>query len=486
MGRGGGRAGRPQRVRALARRVRTRRRCAREAWTGSRCAARSASRSRARSARGRTRTRRWGRLSRDAVLAPAIEHAGAGFPAWDGLIRAVEATDASLGGEAVDRRLPERLAAARAPVAARRGRPAAGPGRDAAHPRRRGLRRLLRRRPRRADRTRPRGGRRRPRGRRPARSPQHLGHADRHDVPRRPRHDPPAQQQRRARPRDPQRPGAVRAAAGRPVHRPRLDRRRVAAPAGSRPPSSPTRTATRCSPTRRSATSRWSACSRAEHAAALAARIDPRARRPRAGPGPDARGRHDLAGRRGRRRQRGEPHPVQRRGFGSGVVDPGTGVHFQNRGASFSLDPAHPNVLEPRKRTAHTLLPGMLFRDGRAAAVDRGRVHGRRHPAPGPRPARVGAGGRRGRHRDGRRGAAGHRGAGRLARAAGPRRRPTDRSPTGSRTGCGRWATGLGEAGYDGSLGHEHAIELVDGGPAAGGSLAAATDPRSAGLPAVR
>jgi hypothetical protein len=41
-------------------------------------------------------------------------------------------------------------------------------------------------------------------------------------------------------------------------------------------------------------------------------------------------------------------------------------------------------------------------------------------------------------------------------------------------------------AAYDGALGHEHAIELVDGGPAGGGSLAAATDPRSAGLPAVR
>ena len=51
-------------------------------------------------------------------------------------------------------------------------------------------------------------------------------------------------------------------------------------------------------------------------------------------------------------------------GFGSGVLDAATGVHFQDRGASFSLDPAHPNVLEPRKRTAHTLLPGMLFRDG--------------------------------------------------------------------------------------------------------------------------
>jgi gamma-glutamyltranspeptidase/glutathione hydrolase len=39
---------------------------------------------------------------------------------------------------------------------------------------------------------------------------------------------------------------------------------------------------------------------------------------------------------------------------------------------------------------------------------------------------------------------------------------------------------------FDSKLGHEHAIELIDGGPGAGdGSVAAATDPRSAGLPAV-
>ena len=37
---------------------------------------------------------------------------------------------------------------------------------------------------------------------------------------------------------------------------------------------------------------------------------------------------------------------------------------------------------------------------------------------------------------------------------------------------------------FDGALGHCHAIELVDGGPPEGGSLAAATDPRSQGLPA--
>ena len=39
-------------------------------------------------------------------------------------------------------------------------------------------------------------------------------------------------------------------------------------------------------------------------------------------------------------------------------------------------------------------------------------------------------------------------------------------------------------AAFDSDVGHEHAIELVDGGPAEGGSLAATTDPRSEGLPA--
>lgn len=53
------------------------------------------------------------------------------------------------------------------------------------------------------------------------------------------------------------------------------------------------------------------------------------------------------------------------RGFGSGLVDPETGISYQNRGAQFSLDPAHVNVIAPGKRTAHTLTPGMLMRDGR-------------------------------------------------------------------------------------------------------------------------
>ena len=44
-------------------------------------------------------------------------------------------------------------------------------------------------------------------------------------------------------------------------------------------------------------------------------------------------------------------------------MDPETGILYQNRGSYFSLDPDHANVLAPGKRTLHTLLPGMLFRD---------------------------------------------------------------------------------------------------------------------------
>jgi gamma-glutamyltranspeptidase/glutathione hydrolase len=173
-------------------------------------------------------------------------------------------------------------------------------------------------------------------------------------------------------------------------------------------------------------------------------------------------------------------------GFGSGVVDPVTGIHYQNRGSYFSLDPRHANRLEPGKRTLHTLLPGMLFRDDRpnpwvvagsmggdaqpqihaqlvsalvdggvdiatAVAAPRWFVEPGEHFAPP------------------------------LAVRLEPRHEPA-------------LAEALRDVGhpvtlvepFDGHLGHEHAIELVDGGPAAvDGSLAAATDPRSAGLPAV-
>ena len=49
-----------------------------------------------------------------------------------------------------------------------------------------------------------------------------------------------------------------------------------------------------------------------------------------------------------------------------------------------------------------------------------------------------------------------------------------------------RSATGCNLPGTTARLGHGHAIELVDGGPAADGTLAAFADPRSMGLAAVR
>ena len=177
-------------------------------------------------------------------------------------------------------------------------------------------------------------------------------------------------------------------------------------------------------------------------------------------------------------------------GFGSGVLDPETGVHFHNRGSYFSLDAHHPNVLEPGKRPLHTLMPGMLFRPddrgqlrpwvvagsmggdaqpqihaqlvsglvdggldvGTAVSAPRWFVEPETHFAP-PIGVRVE-----------------------------PRFRP----------GVLEELEALGHPltrtdAFDSLLGHCHAIELVEGGPAVeGGSLAAATDPRSAGLPAVR
>ena len=47
--------------------------------------------------------------------------------------------------------------------------------------------------------------------------------------------------------------------------------------------------------------------------------------------------------------------------FGSGVVAPGTGVVLQNRGACFAVS----GHVEPGRRPYHTIIPGLLARDGR-------------------------------------------------------------------------------------------------------------------------
>ena len=51
--------------------------------------------------------------------------------------------------------------------------------------------------------------------------------------------------------------------------------------------------------------------------------------------------------------------------FGSGVVAGDTGIVLQSRGTGFSLDPNHPNRLEPGKRPFHTIIPAMVFKDGK-------------------------------------------------------------------------------------------------------------------------
>jgi gamma-glutamyltranspeptidase/glutathione hydrolase len=173
-------------------------------------------------------------------------------------------------------------------------------------------------------------------------------------------------------------------------------------------------------------------------------------------------------------------------GFGSGVVDPQTGIHYQNRGSYFSLDPRHPNVLAPGKRTLHTLMPGMLFRDDRPEPwIVAGSMGGDAQPQVHAQLVSSLIDG----------------GLDIRTAISIPRwfvEPGAHFSPPVEVRAEPRFATGVLEAlevmghpvsrrlPFDGGLGHEHAIELLAGGPgAADGSLAAATDPRSAGLPAV-
>ncbi len=53
------------------------------------------------------------------------------------------------------------------------------------------------------------------------------------------------------------------------------------------------------------------------------------------------------------------------RGFGSALVPDGLGFVFQDRGELFSLEEGHPNVYEQHKRPFHTIIPAFVTRDGK-------------------------------------------------------------------------------------------------------------------------
>lgn len=52
------------------------------------------------------------------------------------------------------------------------------------------------------------------------------------------------------------------------------------------------------------------------------------------------------------------------RGFGSGIVVPGTGISLQNRSSGFNTQMGHPNCIGPSKRPFHTIIPGFACMNG--------------------------------------------------------------------------------------------------------------------------
>jgi gamma-glutamyltranspeptidase/glutathione hydrolase len=51
--------------------------------------------------------------------------------------------------------------------------------------------------------------------------------------------------------------------------------------------------------------------------------------------------------------------------FGAGIVAGNTGIVLHNRGSLFTLKAGHPDQIAPGKRPMHTLVPAMVFKDGK-------------------------------------------------------------------------------------------------------------------------
>ena len=201
-------------------------------------------------------------------------------------------------------------------------------------------------------------------------------------------------------------------------------------------------------------------------------------------PAPRRRGRRPAAARSGSgswiRRATRSAYRIRYAGFGSGVVDPATGIAYQNRGSYFSLDPDHPNVLAAASAPCTPSFPGCSSGMGGRGSCSE---HGRRRPTRDLRPARPALvdGGSTWPRPSRRRAGPGSAGAFRPARCRSDRAALPARA---ARRPCLDGTPPRRPDPFDGALGHAHAIELVAGGPALGGTLAAATDPRSPGLAA--
>ena len=359
----------------------------------------------ARSARGATPTPgSVGCRGRDSSR-PAIELAARGFPAWDGFIAAVERSAA----------LVRRRARTGRGLVRRVYRPHGRPWRPGERVRLPALGATLDAARRRAAGTTSTTG---DLAERQARALAAAGVAHR---PRRPRaptprpgpsrsaidyrgvrvDEPSAEQLGRRRPRDPRRPRAVRAAGrrrpsadgrGRPALDPPRDRGVEAG--DGRPRRAPDRPGRRTTaPLERLLVEGLRGRARRRIDPARRGRAAGRARCPRGG-GTIYLGVVD-----------GEGNAVSLiesnyMGFGSGVRRPGDRHRTTRTGARSSASTRTTRTCSrPAKRTLHTLLPGMLFRDG--PAVGRRRLDGRRRPAADPRPGRVGPRRRRRRRRDG-------------------------------------------------------------------------------------